>query len=280
MIDFINYIIRYYSMFSNRRKKATLNQILYYNNKINYHLSPHQGVIPELDKNQEEYLWTSKGTNDIYNVNSRNVAINMLSQPMSNLDVSGNINTSQKYTINYISIAPPVGSIMAFTVGVSPDGWLLCDGAAYGKTDYSALFAVIGSIFGVSDTSFNVPNYQGAFLRGTGTYGVYSGPSLNASQTHATQTHSHTASSTVTDPGHVHTQYTINDDYNNSGGNNYPGTTPSFAAYDSAGSKTWDNINNHTTGLTVATTISNSTTNVNANETRPYNYGVWWIIKY
>lgn len=35
-------------MFSNRRKKTALNQVLYYSNKINYHLSPHNGIIPEL----------------------------------------------------------------------------------------------------------------------------------------------------------------------------------------------------------------------------------------
>jgi microcystin-dependent protein len=268
-------------MFPNRRKKTTMNQILYYNNKINYHLSPHQGVIPEL---AEEHLWRSKGTNHNYNTNKGNVAINMATQPMSHLDVSGNINTSQKYTINYISIAPPVGSIMAFTVGVSPDGWLLCDGLAYGKTEYSALFAVIGTTFGVSDTSFNVPNYQGAFLRGTGTNGVYSGPSLNAFQTHATQTHSHSAVSTVTDPGHKHTISTYNDDVNNTGGDAST-SKPGFYSGDTGNgdnsTKTWDSlINSNTTGLTVATNISDSTTSVDANETRPYNYGVWWIIKY
>jgi microcystin-dependent protein len=252
-----------------------LNQILYYNNKINYHLSPHQGVIPEL---AEEHLWSSKGTNDIYNTNTGNVAINMSTSPLSNLDVSGNVNTSQKYTINYISIAPPVGSIIAFTVGVSPDGWLLCNGAAYGKTEYSALFAVIGSTFGVSDTSFNVPNYQGAFLRGTGTNGVYSGPDLNESQTHATQTHSHSASSVVTDPGHTHTLTTYNDDINGTGGT-VSSDNPSFTSGDSPTSKNWS-INSNTTGITVATTISDTTTLVDANETRPYNYGVWWIIKY
>jgi microcystin-dependent protein len=203
----------------------------------------------------------------------------MITPPLSNLDVSGSVNTSQKYTINYISIAPPVGSIMAFTVGNSPDGWLLCNGVSYGKSQYAALFTVIGITFGGNDTSFNVPNYQGAFLRGTGTNGSYSGPALNASQSHATQTHAHTASSVVTDPGHKHSQYTINDDFNMTGGAP-SGTTPSFPVSDSAGSRTWDNLNTSTTGVSVATTIANSTTNVDANETRPYNYGVWWIIKY
>jgi hypothetical protein len=99
----------------------------------------------------------------------------------------------------------------------------------------------------------------------------------------------------------VHSQHTTNDDFNNSGGNNYPNqNNPSFAAWDSAGSKTWTNIdssttgitagtnidsttpsiNSATTGITVATTVANSTTSVNATETRPYNYGVYWIIKY
>ena len=174
----------------------------------------------------------------------------------------------------------PVGSITAYTVAIAPPGWLICDGSEINRFTYAALFATIGVTFGAGDNenTFNLPNYQGAFLRGTGTNGSYSGPALNTHQNHATQTHSHTASSTVTDPGHAHTQYTINDDFNGTG--RYTGTTPSFAQCDSAGSKTWDNINSHGTGVTVATTVANSTTSVNANETRPYNYGVYWIIKY
>jgi len=39
-------------------------------------------------------------------------------------------------------------------------------------------------------------------------------------------------------------------------------------------------VNSHSTGITVDTTVANSTTSVDANETRPYNYGVYWIIKY
>jgi len=54
---------------------------------------------------------------------------------------------------------------------------------------------------------------------------------------------SHTHS--ITDPGHTHTQTTINDDFNSSGAN-----PPGFAA-DSAGSRTWSNINSSTTGITI-----------------------------
>ena len=48
-----------------------------------------------------------------------------------------------------------------------------------------------------------------------------------------------------TDPGHTHTQTTINDDFNSSAGN-----PPGFIG-DSAGSMTWNNINSATTGLSV-----------------------------
>jgi len=181
--------------------------------------------------------------------------------------------------INY----PPVGSIIAYTVGVSPPGWRICDGSEVHRYAYAKLFNVIGTTFGAGDgeTTFNLPNYQGAFLRGTGTdptFGVYSGPAANQLQQHATQTHKHDASTNIIDPGHSHTQNTVNDDFNNSG--TYPNyQTPSFAKYDSAGSITWPNINRSTTGITATTTVANSTTSVNANETRPYNYGVYWIIK-
>jgi microcystin-dependent protein len=179
-------------------------------------------------------------------------------------------------------IPPPVGSITAYTAAVSPVGWLICDGAEISRITYAGLFAVIGTTFGTGDnsTTFNLPNYQGAFLRGTGRNGNYSGPSANTSQNHATQTHSHTSTSVVNDPGHNHTQFSVNDDYNGTGGRNYPGTTPSFGPYDSAGSKTWDNINTHGTGITVSTTIANNTTSNDDHETRPYNFGVYWIIKY
>ncbi len=61
---------------------------------------------------------------------------------------------------------------------------------------------------------------------------------------------SHTHS--INDPGHTHIQTTINDDYNNSGGNSYPNqNNPSFAGYDSSGSKLWYNVNSSTTGITI-----------------------------
>jgi microcystin-dependent protein len=262
----------------NRRRSLVINQTLFYNNRVQNFFKPRNGVVAEYLEHGSS-IWSSNG-NNIYNTNSENVGVGVYN-PLTALDVSGTINSSSDITIDYIPISPPIGSIIAYTAAAIPSGWLLCNGTAISRAVYASLFKIIGTTFGTGNntTTFNLPNYQGAFLRGTGTNGNYSGPAANTSQNHATQTHSHTSTSTVTDPGHNHTQYSVNDDYNNTGGG-YPGTTPSFPPYDSAGSKTWTNINSNSTGITVATTVANSTTSVDANETRPYNFGVYWIIKY
>jgi microcystin-dependent protein len=226
-----------------------------------------------------------------------------------------NANGPVEKLIIYERVDPPIGSIVAYTMNSSPTGWLMCDGSSVSKETYNKLYEVIGNTFGTTELFFNLPDYRGAFLRGIGTHNGYAGPtSIDAFQTHATQTHNHlansvvtdpghnhtqnahnhTASTTITDPGHAHTQTTINDDFNNSGA-----APPGFSA-DSAGSRTWSNINSSTTGITastsvnnntptnnanftgvtVNTTIGNSTTSIDPVETRPYNFGVYWIIKY
>lgn len=52
----------------------------------------------------------------------------------------------------------------------APSGYLLCNGAAVGRSTYAALFAVIGTTFGVGDgmTTFNVPDLRGRVAVGMG----------------------------------------------------------------------------------------------------------------
>ena len=264
-------------MFANRRKRVEQNKILYFSNQLSNVLSPKQGKIPELS---EIELWDIRD-NNIYNKNDGNVGIGMTT-PLTALDVSGAINSSTDYQVNYVSVVSPIGSVIAYTVNNAPNGWLICDGRSVSKNQYANLFDAIGNKFGENeaDNTFNLPDYRGAFLRGTGTQGLYSGPSLNVSQPHATQIHNHTATSTVIDSGHSHTQITLNDDYNNNGGSYTDFSRPSFPPSDSAGSNTWTNIQSSTTGVSVTTVVGNTTSNVDTNETRPFNYGVYWIIKY
>ena len=53
----------------------------------------------------------------------------------------------------------------------APAGWLLCDGTAYSRTTYAALFAIIGTGYGAGNgsTTFNVPDFRGRMPVGSGT---------------------------------------------------------------------------------------------------------------
>lgn len=63
-----------------------------------------------------------------------------------------------------------VGSISLFAGATIPEGYLLCDGAALNREVYSELFSAIGTTWGEGDgsTTFNLPDFSGKFIRGTG----------------------------------------------------------------------------------------------------------------
>ncbi len=153
-------------------------------------------------------------------------------------------------------------------------GWLLCDGRSLDRVEHKALFDVIGTTFGSTNAqNFRLPDYRGRVIGqpgqgvglsaramgaavGTETHVLTAGEMPSHTHTGTVDSagaHIHTASAAtagahthgVTDPGHAHTQTTINDDFNSSGA-----TPPGFAA-DSSGSRTWSNINNSTTGVTI-----------------------------
>lgn len=62
----------------------------------------------------------------------------------------------------------PTGFIGIFAMERLPDGWLPCDGSAYSRDTYHNLFATIGTMWsqGGDETTFNVPDLRGMFLRG------------------------------------------------------------------------------------------------------------------
>jgi microcystin-dependent protein len=67
----------------------------------------------------------------------------------------------------------PVGSVLQFMVATAPDNWLVCDGAAVSRSTYAALFAVLGTVYGLGDnsTTFNLPDMRGRSPMGKdGTY--------------------------------------------------------------------------------------------------------------
>ena len=68
----------------------------------------------------------------------------------------------------------PVGIVQAFAGTTIPSGWLLCDGSAVSRTDYAALYAVIGTTYGAGNgsTTFNLPNLTNKFIQGNATAGT------------------------------------------------------------------------------------------------------------
>lgn len=80
------------------------------------------------------------------------------------LDDNGN--PSQEFLTAVSPLAP---GDFKFSAVESPGmGWLYCNGQAVSRTTYAALFAAIGTTFGVGDgsTTFNVPDCRNRFLLG------------------------------------------------------------------------------------------------------------------
>jgi len=141
------------------------------------------------------------------------------------------------------SVTPiPSGVITMWSgsVGSVPSGWNLCDGTN------------------------GTPNLVNRFVVGAGS--TYSVGSTGGSTDAIVVSHTHTATSVVTDPGHLHSYTTSNLTIDaNNGGNR-------------AGASTTLNTASATTGITVATTNSSTgTSGTNAN-LPPY-YALAYIMK-
>jgi hypothetical protein len=88
----------------------------------------------------------------------------------------------------------PAGSVFYFAAGSAPTGYLSCNGSAVSRTTYAALFAIVGTTYGVGDgsTTFNLPDLRGEFIRGLdGGRGVDSGRTLGSAQADDLKAHTH-----------------------------------------------------------------------------------------
>ena len=114
-------------------------------------------------------------------------------------DGSGNLSFS-------IVQGVPSGAVFCIAVASVPSGYLECNGAAVSRTTYAALFAVIGTQYGSTNSSnFRVPDLRGEFIRGFDNgRGVDSGRSVASSQSAQNQSHNHSASATSTAGAHSH----------------------------------------------------------------------------
>lgn len=79
------------------------------------------------------------------------------------LDVAGDVFTDSEFRHRGGNPVEPVGVIHMFGGSTAPTGFLLCDGTAVSRTTYAALFATIGTAYGVGNGSstFNLPDMRG-----------------------------------------------------------------------------------------------------------------------
>lgn len=116
----------------------------------------------------------------------------------------------------YVDQRTPVGGMIDFAGVAAPAGWLLCDGSAVSRTTYAALFAVIGTTWGVGDnsTTFNLPDLRRRVTIGSGGAAI-SGPGNTVGSVGGEETHvlsqaempSHSHPINISDPGHAHGVY-------------------------------------------------------------------------
>jgi len=90
--------------------------------------------------------------------------------------------------------AVPVGTVVWKAANIIPTGYLKANGAAVSRTTYAALFADIGVVFGVGDssTTFNLPDLRGEFVRGWDDgKGLDKGRALGSNQDEDFKAHTH-----------------------------------------------------------------------------------------
>jgi microcystin-dependent protein len=158
------------------------------------------------------------------------------------------------------TFAVPTGVVNMWATNTAPSGWLICAGDAISRTTYAALFAIIGTTFGVGDgsTTFNLPDYRDRMPIGAGT--TYSANSQGGSKDAIVVSHSHTA----TDSGHTHTQFA----------ENFPLSSGGSTILGRGIAGSGGNVSTGTANITVASTGS-----VGTNANLPPYLGIYFIIK-
>ena len=181
-------------------------------------------------------------------------------------DIDDNVITEAKVFGNNGFV--PTGAVFHFAASSIPSGYLKCNGdtipngsgTVQGVTaNFAALYALVGS---------TLPDLRGEFIRGLDDgRGVDNNRGIATAQGDQNRQHDHTATSTVTDPGHRHGVSAARD----IGGNTDDGGAPDERVTEQS-----FNTSSATTGITVTTTMTTD----GGSEARPRNVALLACIKY
>lgn len=223
-----------------------------YNSKLNWKLNE---IVYPADSNRWE-----KGIADVValanylnttDIPQLRAAISNLQNNVANKDLSNlTVDASQRLV--------PVGALMMGPVNTMA-GFLLCNGQAVSRTEYAALYSLIGTSFGSGDgsTTFNVPDYRGCFLRGLG---GDSAASMYTKQPMGLPNHDHI----------MHGKGTIDNSY----------ITNTSKSWSGGGGGNFGAGSNPNTSIRTGDASESNSVYGAASEVRPVNYAVNYFIKY
>ena len=233
---------------------------------LSFRIQAHMILDPDLDNNLPEEVAS--------NYLDLPTAATLLAQKTDNSDfnaLSGRVSAVETALPGKAASADAVqpGTVQAFAGDAAqiPNGYLLCNGAAVSRTDYAALFAAIGTIYGSGDesTTFNLPDFRGKFLRG---YLSGTSAALGTAQSDAIRNISGSI-------GYIPTTYTPTES-----APDLPVSATSPFRFISTGTL-GINYDSAATQRTVGNLVLDVARNVPvATENRPANYAVNYIIKY
>ena len=97
----------------------------------------------------------------VLNVNGRNVFTADVTN--GNVVFSQGVGVTNNLTVSGGFNYTPPGVILQWAAAAAPAGFLICDGSAVSRTGYAALYAIIGTTYGIGNGSntFNIPNLVG-----------------------------------------------------------------------------------------------------------------------
>jgi len=215
--------------------------------------------------------------------------------------IAGNTSIGGNLTVTGSSTICPIGTILMWTKGTPPTGYLLCNGQSLSTTGYSNLYSVIGYTFGGAVGNFNVPNYQNYMPIGAGnsySLGNTGGSSTTALAIGNMPNHNHTLGSvsasssfsngaTSSAGSHQHTVYGYTNGVGGGGDSQYSLLTNSNSspAPNNNKSNGTDVQGSHSHSVTgsVSTSISGSTDSSGSGSSfstiSPY-LAIYFIIKY